>query len=85
MNLFVGRPFQAVVAAKISRFRRPEKGVLHFFAAYSGYLKRSASQHALGNDISSKARKEAAGSGGESVSTSASSACFLLMLKIPVG
>ena len=33
MNSFVGRPFQAVVATKNGRFRRPEKGVLHFFTA----------------------------------------------------
>ena len=31
VNLFVGRPFHAVVAPKNRRFRRPEKGVLHFF------------------------------------------------------
>jgi hypothetical protein len=30
VDLFVGRPFWAVVATKNVRFRRPEKGVLHF-------------------------------------------------------
>jgi hypothetical protein len=33
VNLFVGRPFQAVVAAKKGQFRRPEKGVLRFLTA----------------------------------------------------
>jgi hypothetical protein len=33
VTLFAGRPFQAVVAAKNNRFRRPEKEVLHFFTA----------------------------------------------------
>jgi hypothetical protein len=33
LNLLVGRPFQAVIATKHLRFRRPEKGVLHFFTA----------------------------------------------------
>jgi hypothetical protein len=33
VNLFVGRPFQAVVTTKNGQFRRPEKGVLHFFSA----------------------------------------------------
>jgi hypothetical protein len=36
VNLHVGRPFQAVVATKKGRFRRPEKGVLHFFTASEG-------------------------------------------------
>ena len=36
MNLFVGRPLQAVVAANGGQFRRPEKGVLHLFAAPDG-------------------------------------------------
>jgi hypothetical protein len=34
VSLFVGRPFQAVVAAKKGQFRRPEKGVLHFLTAW---------------------------------------------------
>jgi carbamate kinase len=34
--MHVGRPFQAVVATKNGRFRRPEKGVLHFFTASEG-------------------------------------------------
>jgi hypothetical protein len=67
------------------RFRRPEKGVLHFFTASSGYLKRSASQHALGNDILSELLTEAAPASEEVVNTATSSDCFLLMLKIPVG
>ena len=33
VNLFVGRPFQAVVAAKYGQFQRPEKGVLRFLTA----------------------------------------------------
>jgi hypothetical protein len=36
-SLFVGRPFQAVVTDKKARFRRPEKGVLHFLTASSGW------------------------------------------------
>ncbi len=36
VNLFVGRPFQAVVTAKNGQFRRPKKGVLHFLTASSG-------------------------------------------------
>jgi hypothetical protein len=33
VNLFVGRPFEAVVGAKNGQFRRPEKGVLHSLKA----------------------------------------------------
>ncbi len=38
VNLFVGRPFQAVVTAKNGQFRRPKKGVLHFFTASTGWV-----------------------------------------------
>lgn len=38
MSLFAGRPFQAVVALQNSQFRRPEKGVLHFFTASSNFM-----------------------------------------------
>ncbi len=77
VNLFVGRPFQAVVTAKNGQFRRPKKGVLHFSTASSGL-------EILGNSKSG-----AYGTGRGCVEPSAlmggwhmECACYLALLKV---